>query len=277
MAIHLGGGAISKLMLGGVEIERAYLGSTVVLDSATPTTATLADVEAVPEVEAVFLARPEDLFVSGGGNVAALDDVIAEWRSTNGTHTLTQRNGTGIYWKNDGSFDRVAFESGNNGHLELNPTPDNWIAPMMLAAAILPETHYGLDAVTLAQTSSSQYYTRVYAEPGIPLVGVQTRTGGSNIENSGDQTGFDASARVVLVTLDNGTAMARVDGTDYPATSNLYGGGADALLAIGGLSDDTPFSGRGAVAAVVVTDGVPSTADRDTIEQWLASLVGVNV
>jgi hypothetical protein len=273
MTIHLGGGAVSKLMLGASAVQRAYLGATQVYDSASGPT--LADVEAVPEVEAVFLARPGDLFVSGGGNVAALDDLVAEWRSTGGGYTLTATNGTGIYWKNDGDFDRVKFE--NAGHLELTATPDGWAPPMLLAAAFVPESDYGTVAASCADGAVDDHYSRIYAEPGVPIVGFETRVGNANVYTSGDGGSVTATGRVVLATLDGGTATARVDGVDYAATADLYAGRTGDVFAVGGLSDTTPFSGKGAVAAVVVTDGLPSTADRDTIEQWLASLVGVSL
>jgi hypothetical protein len=237
--------------------------------------ATLADVEGIPEVEAVFLARPGDLFVSGGGNVAALDDLVAEWRSTDGNTVLTATNGTTIRWKDDGAVDRVKFSG--DGHLELDPTPDTWKPPMLMASAFIPDPSLGTTPACLADSTIDDYYTRIYAQPGLPLVGVETRIEGSNIYHSGDEGAFDSSERVVVATFDGGAATARVDGVDYAPTADLYSGITSDIFSIGGLSDSTPTTANGAVVAVVMAVGVPSAADQTTIEQWLAGLVEVNL
>lgn len=271
MAIHLGGGAVSKLMLGASEVSKAYLGATQFYGGG----ATLADVEAIPEVEAVFLARSVDLFVSGGGNVAALDDLVAEWRSTDGGTVLTATNGTTIQWKNDGTVDRVKFSRA--GHLELNPTPDTWQPPMLMASAFIPDPSEGTTPACFADANVDDHYTRIYAQPGLPLVGVETRIQNSNIYYSGDQGAFNSSERVVVTTFDGGAATARVDGFDYAPTADLYSSRTSDIFSIGGLSDSTPTTAAGAVVAVVMAVGVPSAADQTTIEQWLAGLVGVSL
>jgi len=234
----------------------------------------LADVQAIPEVVAIFAPDPATLYTDAGTtNVAVDGDAVQEWHCAQGSGVVLALSGSGITYESDGSFIRV--ESNGDGTLQ-GDIPDTWDTPMLLAAAFqAPNDFAPVFGVTNPNTDDEANYVAI--NPPEPNVGALAWTpNGSGWSSAGAVAAADTPFVVQGAFTTN--SVARVDGVDQSAYAEVAPVSADSIAAMFGFvrsgSDIDPPS---TVYGAVICDGIPSAADRDVIDQWLASLCGVTL
>lgn len=259
---------LTKLRMGSASPRRAYLGSTLVLGSsrADPT---LANVVAIPQVVAVFVADPAYLYRDDGKvKVATGGDSVRQWRCAAGSGLVLARAGSGVTYETDGT--RSWVQSKGRGRLQ-GSNPSRWSPDMMMAVAA-------------RNTAASAYgYFFTHAAPTHPfysnscvLVTRGSRSGFRGRSNSIDEeSGFSIEVNVdyvinAMMTSRVG-ASVRMNGSSDRTVNGLWSTG-DGNVAVLGINDSTPESSAGRVYGAVLTQGLPSVGDRDLVDQWLASL-----
>jgi hypothetical protein len=272
-----------KVMVGGTEIRRAYLGTTVLFDRTSPP---LAEIEEIAQVAAVFVADPAYLFQDTAATtpVTAGGQSVGAWQDTSGLYTLTLV-GSGVTYQESGGLAWV--ESDGNGRLQ-GPAPNDWTPDLMLAVAATAEGSGHTRPMTLADT------TRISDQHNLQLTddgksGIRDRdfVPDPSIDCWTTFTTTTSKAYVINAVIDasSNRARARINGSadqeaDTPGANQvvgIYTGETTDELCFCGEPGNTPETTANKVFAGVVAVGIPSNTDRDLIDQWLAARSGATL
>lgn len=268
-----------KVMVGSTEIKRAHLGSTLLFDRTAPT---VAQIEAIAQVAAVFVAEPAYLFqdTAAATLVTTSGQTVGAWKDTSGLYTLTLA-GSGVTYHASGGLAWV--ESDGNGRLE-GAVPDGWSPPLLLAVAATREVDaYTIPMSIMDSTQNSDGYWVALTNGNDSGIRPRYFSGATNIDCWTAFSTALSTAYVINAIVDSsaGTARARINGSadqDADQVSNfnvgIYPGGTNHVFAVCGEGGGTPGNDPNKVFAAVVALGLPAAADRDLIDRWLAARSG---
>jgi len=255
-----------KIMVGGSEIKRAYQGTALLFDRTSPDVSIVTD---IPEVDAVFVAEPAYLFTDAGvTNVTSSGDAVQEWHSTDG-NVILSRVGSGVTYQESGGLAWV--ESDGNGRLE-GPAPTLWVPPMMMATTswTVGTTTYFYPLV-IADPSEAFEANQIQMPPDESVAGLRTRDNDGNNETT--FTIDDGKAYVVNALIDTNTSDVRINNSAREQITTRYQGNSNVVTVLG-TGDATPSNNSGRNYGFVIAVGLPSAANCDLIDQWLASISG---
>jgi len=275
MAIHLGGGAVSKLMLGASAVQRAYLGASAVYDNASGPT--LADVLAIPEVDGVFVPEPAYTYTDAGTTPVSADgDLVQELHCAAGSGVVLALAGSGLTWHTDGSRQWL---DGNGTGMLAGSAKETWAPGFFMAVGARNTTTNFARIFTVGSPTEGDKQHYLASNPSEPNIGYLGLDGnGASWSSPGAGAIGAGDDVVILAEIAGGSATATVNGATQSPNSHVYGGAASDEISLLGRNDQTgrtPDAGR--VYGAVVASGIPSAADRDTIQQWLASRAGVSL
>jgi len=270
---------LDKAYLGGVEIKRVYLGATPVVDT-TASAPTHADIEAIPEVAAVFVADPAHLFTDAGvANVTADGDAVQQWHDSNGSGVVLGATGTGAVYHNDGSRQWVAGDG--TTRLVEGTIPNAWKPSMTMTVAGSVGTDAGNPhLVWLGDPNGHPASLTVGQDPDENGCFAWSRTfgGGDFVQDSVTFTAGAIKVAQGIFDSGQGTALRVNNGVATPFQNTaLYAGDTIDKFAFFGRDSDNPDNWSGEIFAVVVTVGIPSNADQDKIATFCGNQAGLSI